>query len=212
MAVAITRLDLSAPDLRREASRTRDADVARRLLVLALVVEGVSRETAARQCGMDRQTLRDWVHRYNRVGVSGLSDLPPPGRPGRLSDEQFQAFEAIVLRGPDPEKDGVVRWRCSDLKARLAAEFGVEYHERSVGKLLARIGMRRLAPARHTRKKMLKPKRHIKKLRRPDRRHSAIACTRQTSGNLVAGRSQGWSTGHVDPRLGQARQPPGDPA
>jgi len=146
MAVAITRLDLSAPDLRREASRTRDADVARRLLVLALVVEGVSRETAARQCGMDRQTLRDWVHRYNRVGVSGLADLPPPGRPGRLSDEQFQAFEAIVLRGPDPEKDGVVRWRCSDLKARLAAEFGVEYHERSVGKLLARIGMRRLAP------------------------------------------------------------------
>ena len=146
MAVAITRLDLAATDLRREASRAKSGNVARRLLALALVLEGVSRETAAQQCGMDRQTLRDWVHRYNQAGVSGLADHRPPGRPGRLSNEQFQAFEAMVLRGPDPETDGVVRWRCSDLKARILKDFGIEYHERSVGKLLAQIGMRRLAP------------------------------------------------------------------
>src|SRR3712207_8090265 len=76
MAVAITRRDLSAGDLRREAARTQDAKAARRMLAIALVLEGRSREDAAESCGMDRQTLRDWVHRYNAGGLAGLADLP----------------------------------------------------------------------------------------------------------------------------------------
>lgn len=47
--------------------------------------------------------------------------------------------------GPDPTRDGVVRWRRRDLQARIAAEFGVEFHERSVGKQLAALGFRRLS-------------------------------------------------------------------
>jgi Homeodomain-like domain len=68
MAVAVTRLDLDASALRRAATRCRDAKAARRMLALALVLEGASREDAARHAGMDRQTLRDWVHRYNVYG------------------------------------------------------------------------------------------------------------------------------------------------
>ena len=59
MAVAITRLDASATDLREAAARTRDAKAARRVLAIALVLEGYSREVAAETCAMDRQTLRD---------------------------------------------------------------------------------------------------------------------------------------------------------
>ena len=75
MTVAITRLELSAGDLRQEAKRCRDAAAARRMLALALVLEGHAREEAARHAGMDRQTLRDWVHRYNgaRPGRSARS-------------------------------------------------------------------------------------------------------------------------------------------
>jgi transposase-like protein len=56
------------------------------MLALASVLEGSSREAAARAAGMDRQTLRDWVHRYNAVGLPGLHDRPRSGRkpdPGR---------------------------------------------------------------------------------------------------------------------------------
>jgi hypothetical protein len=70
MAVAITRRDLSVEDLRRAAGRTPDAKVARRMLAIALVLKGHSREAAAESCGMDRQTLRDWVHRYNADGCA----------------------------------------------------------------------------------------------------------------------------------------------
>ena len=66
--IEIARLDLSATDLRKAAGKSRDAKASRRMLALALVLEGVDRTRAAQSCGMDRQILRDWVHRYNTNG------------------------------------------------------------------------------------------------------------------------------------------------
>ena len=117
MTVAITRRELSAGELRREARRCRDAPASRRMLALALVLEGSSREEAARHAGMDRQTLRDRVHRYNAGGLAGLRDRPRSGREPRLTPEQGAELAAVVERGPDPDRDGVVRWRRIDLKA-----------------------------------------------------------------------------------------------
>jgi hypothetical protein len=64
-AIEITRLDRSAADLRGVAIKTRDAEVARRLLGIALLLDGWSRGEAATASGMDRQTLCDCVHRYS---------------------------------------------------------------------------------------------------------------------------------------------------
>jgi transposase len=145
MAVAITRRELDAGGLRREAGRCRDAKAARRMLALALVLEGGSREAAARAAGMDRQTLRDWVHRYNAEGLPGLRDRRRPGRKPRLTAGQEAELAAAVERGPDPERDGVVRWRRVDLRALIEARFAVRLHERSVGKVLRRLGFARLS-------------------------------------------------------------------
>lgn len=60
MAVAIMRTGLSARELRDASAKSTDAKAARRILAIALVLEGVDRRTAAESCGMDRQTLRDW--------------------------------------------------------------------------------------------------------------------------------------------------------
>jgi transposase len=145
MPVTITRDEHSAPDLRRAAARTKDAAAARRLLALALVLEGKSRTEAAQSCGMDRQTLRDWVHRYNAEGLIGLSDRPHPGRPPRLTPAQMAELEALVETGPDPARDGVVRWRRLDLRDVIATRFGVALHERTVGKLLHKLHFVRLS-------------------------------------------------------------------
>ncbi len=112
MAVAITRDDLSASDLRRAAARCVDSALARRALALALVLEGKSRSEAACSAGMDRQTLRDWVHRYNEFGLDGLKNRPNRGAPPRkLAPVQEQQVAAWVRQGPDPERHKVVRWR-----------------------------------------------------------------------------------------------------
>jgi transposase len=68
MAAEITRGELSAAELRRAAARTGDAKAVRRMLAIALVLEGHSRE-AAETCGMDRQTLRNWCAATMRKGL-----------------------------------------------------------------------------------------------------------------------------------------------
>ena len=118
--IEVTRLELSASQLRRLASRSQDGRVACRVLAIAHVLEGASRAEAASACGMDRQTLCDWVHRYNHDGIGGLSDAPRSGRPSSLSDEQLQDLKDLVLAGPDLAIDGVTRWRCLDLCAVIA--------------------------------------------------------------------------------------------
>jgi transposase len=145
MAVEVTRRELSAAELRQAAARSRDANAARRMLAIALVLEGVPRHEAARAAGMDRQTLRDWVHRYNAEGLAGLVNRHARGPVPRLSAEQEAELDRWVEDGPEPERDGVVRWRCRDLQARMEREFGVSMHERTVGKLLAKLRFRHLS-------------------------------------------------------------------
>jgi transposase len=109
-------------------------------------MEQRSRKQAAEACGMDRQTLRDWVHRYNDEGVEGLYNRPKQNGPKpRLSPEQEAQVAAWVEQGPDQARDGVVRWRCVDLRDRIQQDFSVQYHERSVGKLLNKLAFRRLS-------------------------------------------------------------------
>jgi len=146
MAVVITRLDLSASELREAAARNQHAKTSRRMLAIALVLDGWSRESAAEACAMDRQTLRDWVHRYNELGLEGLTDRPRRNGPRpRLSVEQQAQVAEWVEQGPDLERDGVIRWRCVDLQRRIMQEFAVPLHERTVGKLLHKLSFRRLS-------------------------------------------------------------------
>ena len=145
VAITITRTDLTAAELRTAAARSRDAQAARRMLALALVLEGVDRKTAAETCGMERQTLRDWVHRYNAEGLAGLSNRRGAPRSRRLDAGQLGELVSWLEAGPDPAVDGVVRWRRQDLQRRITDRFGVELHERTVGKYVAALGYRRLS-------------------------------------------------------------------
>lgn len=166
-AIEVTRREMTAAALRQHASRCRDGRVACRVLAIAHVLEGASRAEAASACGMDRQTLRDWVHRYNAAGVAGLTDAPRSGRPAALSEAQMAELKALVLAGPDLEKDGVVRWRCIDLRSVIKARFDVAVHERTVGKLLRQLGMTRLQPRPYHPKKNAEAQEAFKKTSPP---------------------------------------------
>ncbi len=133
------REDFNAVELRRLARRCRDDRQCCRLLAIAAVYDGASRTQAARAGGMDRQTLRDWVHRFNADGPDGLKDRWA-GKARRLTEAQMRELAGIVEAGPDLAGDGVVRWRRVDLQRVIEARFGVAYHERTVSKLLAALG------------------------------------------------------------------------
>ena len=138
--VVAIKLSHTPAALRQFAARTKEANQSRRLLSIAAVLDGMSRADAARIGGMDRQTLRDWAHRFNEHGPAGLKDNRRRGNPRRLSQAQQAELAAIVETGPDRAVDGVVRWRRVDLQHVIEERFGVEYHERTVGKLLKHLG------------------------------------------------------------------------
>ena len=133
------RDDYDGASLRTLARHCGDNRQSCRLLAIASIYAGMNRADAARVGGMDRQTLRDWVIRFNEAGPQGLKDRWA-ARPRRLSAEQLKAFAVIVETGPDLDVDGVVRWRRIDLQRVIEERFGVIYHERTVGKLLAALG------------------------------------------------------------------------
>ena len=138
-AIEITRDDMTAAELRAASGKAEDVPSARRMLAIALVLEGIDRRTAARSCGMDRQTLRDWVHRYNAEGLAGLENRKARGRRRYLDDGQRAELARLVEAGPAPDKEGLVRWRCIDLKRKIEDIFGVQMHERTVGRQLAEL-------------------------------------------------------------------------
>jgi transposase len=106
-AIEITRQDLSISQLRAEAARTADAKQARRLLAIAMVLDGHSRLVAARRpvpwtgkrCVIGRKPAKgsswrsqlEWLAegiRYNADGLASFSDRPRPGRQPRLAEAQ----------------------------------------------------------------------------------------------------------------------------
>ena len=138
MSVSIAlRDDYDSVQLRRLAKASRDPRQVRRLLALAAVYDGMSRAEAAKVGGMDRQTLRDWAHRFNEEGADGLRNRSGAGRPRLLTPAQMSELSEIVETGPDPETDSVVRWRRIDLKRVIEERFGVIYQERTISDLLA---------------------------------------------------------------------------
>lgn len=126
-AALVVRDDVEAAELRRLARHEGCGRVAARLLAIAGVLDGMSRAAAARVAGMDRQTLRDWVIRFNAKGIAGLHDQPRPGRRARMDEGRQAALRAMILRGPDPERDGVSSWRIVDLCRLAEQRLGVSY-------------------------------------------------------------------------------------
>lgn len=135
--------------LRRLAALAKNANQSRRLLSIAAILDGMKRADAAKIGGMERQTLRDWVHRFNALGPDGLKDNRRRGNPRRLSPEQHQELAGLVETGPDRATHGVVRWRRVDLQRLIEERFGVVYHERTVGKLLKHLGFSHISARPH---------------------------------------------------------------
>ena len=141
MTLAI-RSDMTARELRVWARRERDPRAASRGFAIANALDGLSRTEAARLAGMERQALHDAVVRYNAEGLSGLHEHPH-ARKSRLTEGQQAALRALILRGPDPERDGISAWTRADIAALIEQRFGYRYHVSSLSKILHGLGFSR---------------------------------------------------------------------
>lgn len=137
--IAVRKTHTSS-ELRSLARTCSDVGQARRLLSLAAVLDGASRTEAATVGGMDRQTLRDWVHRFNDEGPDGLIALKAPGPVPKLTKAQKAKLIRLVDEGPIPAIHGVVRWRGVDLAQWVYEEFKVTVSTETVYRILRAAG------------------------------------------------------------------------
>jgi transposase len=187
--------DVSPAELRRLARREGDGRVGRRLLAIANALDGMSRELAARAAGMDRQTLREWVIRYNQGGTAALFDAWGDGRPCRSTEGQQATLRALILAGPDPAVNGVSSWRVIDLCGIVRQRFGVDYSESGLAKLLHTLDLSWQTP----------------RPQHPESNAAAQAAFKKNSGGCSTGsrprsrRRRGWRSGSSMKR-GSARK------
>ena len=146
MPALTIRTDLTSEELRRLARGASDGRVCRRLLAIAMALDGVSREEAARQAGMDRQTLRDWIVRYNAEGVDGLRDRARSGRPPLLAGALEAELAGLIAAGPDVERDGVVEYRVRHIRDLALRHFGADYSRTGMQDRLHRMRLSFLTP------------------------------------------------------------------
>ncbi len=137
------RDDMTADELRRWARTSARGRAAARAYAIANALEGMSRAEAARLAGMERQALRDAVVRYNAEGLAGLFDRPKGRPPFRLNADEEAALKAVVLDGPDPERDGISAWTRADLCRWLEESFAKTYHPSAMGRVLRRLELSR---------------------------------------------------------------------
>jgi len=130
------RTDYAPAELRRLARRARGRAQTLRLLAIAVALEGAPRAEAAKAGAMDRQTLRDWVIRFNEAGPEGLIDRPKGHARCRLEEGQLAVLKTWMLRGPKPERDGVSAWRIVDAVAFCEEHFSVRYSEEGMRRIL----------------------------------------------------------------------------
>jgi transposase len=137
------RQDYAPSDLRQRAAYEKDCRAALRLLAIANALEGMTRAEAARLAGMERQALHDAIQRFNTEGPDGLHDRPRTGRPEQLTPGQQAALKAHILRGPEPERDGVSAWRLVDLCEHVEQTYGVSYSQWGLSRVLKRLDLSR---------------------------------------------------------------------
>jgi transposase len=131
----------TAAELRRLAKKEPRRRTMQRMLALANAMDGMSRTEAARAAGIERQSLRDAILRFNVEGLAGLIDRPYGRRPERLTQGEQAALVAHVLRGPDPEQGEPSRWTLPDLCRFVEERFDKQMCPQSMSRVVRRLGL-----------------------------------------------------------------------
>ena len=135
--------ELSAAELRQAAFKAETPRESKRMLALALVMEGSTRVDAGRQTDQSNQSVKDAIKRYNAEGLAGLADRPRAGRPRKLDSAQRAELHAIALKGPDVEVEHLSAYTREDLATIVQKKWQVAYDVTSIGRMLREMQMSR---------------------------------------------------------------------
>ena len=120
--------------------RDFDALERRRLAAIRLWEQGLNQSEVARRLQVARQTVARWVQSYRAGGKDSLRKAGRAGRKALLTDRDRQRLTALLLQGPESLGYQTPLWTCPRVAHLIEQEFGIEYHEGHVWKILVGLG------------------------------------------------------------------------
>lgn len=111
----------------------------RLLLVLKIEGDGIIPSRVAKELHRSRTWTSEWLARYHKEGIDGLSNKPKSGRPSKLP-------EGIAIRIRKKLKERKQGWTTQQVHEMIVKEGNVHYHQIYIYSLLHRWGFKQKVP------------------------------------------------------------------
>ncbi len=108
----------------------------RRFEAMRLLDQGHNQSETARRLKVARQTVSAWRRQYREQGAAGLRQAGRAGRKPLLDAAQRERLTSLLLEGPQAHGFPTPLWSCPRVARLIGDEFGVDYHEGHVWKIL----------------------------------------------------------------------------
>jgi len=119
--------------------KEKDPRLATRIRAVYLAMMNKSAPQIAQMLGYSRRVIQNWICSYNKKGLDGLQECSGRGQRCKLNDEQLQWLRQRIEQGPSPQ-DGICVFHAADIQHIIKEQFGIDYHIRTVRKLLRKLG------------------------------------------------------------------------
>ncbi len=130
---------LTVEELNKEIQNKKVcAEILRRLVFVKQLYKGWSVPQAAEEVGVSKVIGYEWLERWNKKGLDGLEPNYGGGRPPDLSLDEKEELKEILSERDD--------WSTKGVKHLIKEEFGVDYSERHVNRLLKEFGLKHAKP------------------------------------------------------------------
>ena len=143
----------SKPRGRGKSRRDLVAMEQRRLKAARLFAAGVSQAQVAQRLGVTSASTNRWHQAWKQRGEAGLARRGPPGPPRRLSAEQLQELERLLLAGPTAAGYATDLWTLPRMAKLIQGRFGVKYHPGHIWHLMRKLGWSCQKPAKRAKER-----------------------------------------------------------
>jgi len=125
----------------------------RRLIAGRMLQQGKGVREVAGLVGAAPSSVSRWKAALEEGGLEALAAKPHPGRPARMTPEQKETLEAILLQGPRAAGFATDLWTLPRVAQVIEANIGVSYHPGHVWYILRDMGWSRQRPERRARER-----------------------------------------------------------
>jgi transposase len=134
--------DLTIDEVTGRLNEESDGKAIKRLVAAREYLDGNSPAEISAKFGWPEQTIYSWFDRLESKEIDeALYDEPPPGRPGKLTDEEFETFKHAVSNPPKDVGYDAPAWSSALAQQFLRDEVDQEFSRRHVRRLLNQAGL-----------------------------------------------------------------------